>query len=77
MCPVFKACEITSDFIPALIRLKFHMDDLPDIINKFDIASSLLALMILLHFPNKTELNIFCAWMCFIDHLIICLWKER
>lgn len=61
MCPVFKACEIASDFIPALIQLKIHMDDLPYNINKFDIAPFLLELMILLYFPNKTETqNILC-----------------
>lgn len=55
MCPVFKVCEITSDFIPALIQLKIHMDDLPFNINTFDIAPFLCELMILLHFPSKTE----------------------
>lgn len=52
---MFKVWEITSDFIPALIQLKIHMDDLPFNINKFDITPFLCEFMILLHFPSKTE----------------------
>lgn len=61
MGPVFKACEIASDFIPALIQLKIHMDHLPYNINKFDTGPFLFELMSLLYFPNKTETqNILC-----------------